>query len=226
MRGGSVIGVLGLALCGACSNDDNPQTFVDLGSLDASTNCGAGVYPCGPYGTTKNDTARNLEFIGYSDPDNFCKTHKDKTLDTSKLVKLSFASWHLENEKCTAKKRKLLWVMVSAGWCSPCKKEVDAVQAEVNAGSFDERVGIVNVVFEDAQHQAFDLPGFIKNTWIAQRKPSFPVVADPDFKMGAYFDRAATPFNMLVDTSNMKIIHRQVGGDIGAIQAQIDAFFK
>ena len=39
----------------------------------------------------------------------------------------------------------------------------------------------------------------------------FPLVIDPSFKMGAYFDSDATPLNMLVDVRTMTILSVTMG---------------
>jgi len=57
---------------------------------------------------------------------------------------------------------------------------------------------------------------FIK-TWINTYKLSLPVVMDPSFKMGAFFDRQAVPFNMLIDLKTMKVLHRKTGADLQGI---------
>ena len=42
--------------------------------------------------------------------------------------------------------------------------------------------------------------------WGATYQVQFPFAVDPGFKSGVYFDRAATPMNMLVDARTMKIL--------------------
>ncbi len=49
-------------------------TVIECGGTIPS--CGRGIYPSGPYGFRAGDTARNLEFQGFSDPQNHCKAHR------------------------------------------------------------------------------------------------------------------------------------------------------
>ncbi|MCK5798330.1 MAG: hypothetical protein KAI47_14155, partial [Deltaproteobacteria bacterium] len=124
---------------------------------------------------------------------------------------------------CPAKKRKILWVMVSAGWCGPCQQEVAETQANYGKGDIDSRVHLMNIVYEDDKSKPIT-ESFAK-LWAENKqfKLSFPVGMDPTFRMGTYFDRNAVPFNMLVDLSTMKIIYRQTGGDLSAVGS---ALFK
>lgn len=200
------------------------------------TACGAGIYPCGPYGTAKGTVAANLEFVGFKDPQEQCKANKDKVLDLDNKVKIAFKDWHLGDTACA--KKGLLWVVVSAGWCRPCKVELCKTVRDYQAGAVDSRVGILNIVFEtdDGKPVTEDFlklwitnlpdPDTGKRCLAAGRNLSLPVVMDPSFRMGVYFNKAAVPFNMLIDTSTMKIYWQDVGEKLPEIGQQIANFFK
>ena len=211
-----------LLLAASCSDDSSvPADFgppVDISNIDYK-------YPEGPYGFAMGDIATSEEFLAYSDPDNFCKAHKDKQLDLETLVKLGFHSWYQENsdEKCPEKHKDLLWVQVSAGWCGPCQNEVKEIVAQYSSGAFDPRVGLLNVVFETSTRGTPVTREFGK-VWAQELGITFPVAIDPKFHMGKYFDKAATPFNMLVDTSNMKIFYTQVGSDLKEMGLKVQEF--
>jgi len=236
MRNTTIALALAALLLG-CS-DDTDHHAADMGAdhgasdftlppqPDGGKSCGVGIYPCGPYGTNVNNVVANLEFMGYMDPKNFCKAHKSKSMDTSTLRKIAFKDWFTAAAKgCEAQKRGLLWVMVSAGWCGPCQAEVKAPEAQYKSGGVGNRVGILNIVFEtDAPNIAPANPTFTKK-WIKAFSLDFPVVMDPSFKMGAYFDKSATPFNMLVDTKTMKIYFRTTGASLQTIGTKIGEFF-
>jgi thiol-disulfide isomerase/thioredoxin len=200
--------------------------------------CGPGIYPCAPYGTENKTVAANLEFLGFRDPEEPCKAHKDKVLDLDNKVRISIKDFHLGFGDTSCTKRALLWVLVSAGWCGPCQREVCKTVRDYQAGAVDGRVAILNVVFETDKLGTPVTEDFAK-LWITQlRDPdtgkrcltlpanlSFPVVMDPSFKMGVYFTKESVPFNMLIDTSNMKIYFRQVGENLPAVGQQIQNFF-
>jgi thiol-disulfide isomerase/thioredoxin len=226
--------ILAIALFG-CSDGDS-DTDVGGGPKDSGPDitstpeggapmCGPNIYPCPPYGVQSGDVAANLEFVGYSDPKEHCTDHKDKVMDIDNARKISFREFHQPEAGCDSKKRDLLWVMVSAGWCGPCRTEVQQTQTEYAKGSVDSRVGIVNVVFETDKLGVPITDAFLKK-WITSFNLTLPAVMDPSFKMGAYFDKKATPFNMLVETKTMKILYRQTGGDLSNIGKKISEYFN
>lgn len=222
--------VLGTALMmGPGCSDDNggagdTGTIAD-GAVDADTSCGTGIYPCGPYGAKVGDVAKNFSFVGYADPSNACKAHKDKTLDTGKTVSLSFKDWHLGDKACAARKKQVLWVMASAGWCQPCIKEVTTMSKDY--ATLDDRIGLLNVVFDSKTKDSPADEAFLK-LWISSFTPSpgFPVVKDPSFQMGAFFTKSSAPFNLLLDVSTMKVLYTQTGGQLGTIKQKAASFLK
>ena len=224
--------VLGLSLVMlvGCSDDGEGKDMgIDTIAADFTSSSGDGPtqakYPAGPYGTKAGETAANLEFLGYMDPKTFCKAPADTKMDTSKLRPISFKDYYLGDSSsgCAKHKPKLMWVMVSAGWCSPCKTEVSSTQQQYAKGAITDGLQLLNIVFETTTSSPAT-ESFTK-TWINQFSLTFPVVMDPSFKMGAYFSKAAVPFNMLVDTKDMKIYYRQVGGSLTDIGKKISEFF-
>ena len=213
--------------CSGDGNDKEPAVDAFMGDFTFFAGDGAKAesYPAGPYGTKAGETAANLKFLGYMDPKNFCKAPKDKVMDAKTLREISFGDYYRGDDSAACKKYKpkLLWVMVSAGWCSPCINEVTATQQQYAKGAITDGLELLNIVFE-TKSSAPATPAFAE-IWINQLSISFPVVADPMFKMGAYFAQAAVPFNMLVDTSTMKIYYRQTGGSLTGIGQKISQFF-
>ena len=210
-------------LAAGCSDDDNNAVKPDMTSADFTTSgggdtgagCGTGIYPCGPYGTSVGDVVANMEFTGFFDAKHLCKKHKDEVMDTTTVRKLSFKDFFLGDSSCGNAKPKVLWVMVSAGWCGPCKYEVSTTQGWYTAGQVSDEIAVLNILFEDEK----SLPtkdAFLKK-WIADYKLTLPVLMDPSFKLGSFFDRKAVPFNMLIDTKTMKVAHRKTGADLTGI---------
>lgn len=217
---------LSLMLFGCSDDSGNDKLDGGGGQLDtAPGKCGSGIYPCGPYGTASGKVAANLTFKGYMDPKNFCTAHKDKKPNTGKLADITFANYHLGDSgaACAKHKPRLMWVMVSAGWCKPCKAEVTETQKEYSEGKIDAQVELLNVVYETTTPSTRVTEAFL-GTWASNFKLSFPLVMDPDFKMGAYFSRDKAPFNLLVDTKTMSIHYQQQGGKIEDIKKKITEF--
>lgn len=228
--------ILPLALLGlvvGCSDDSEgnnpPKPDMNLSDFttpagDMDTTCGTGIYPCAPYGTNTGEVASNLEFMGYRDADEQCADHKSKSLDTTKAMqKIAFKDWYLGDTVKSCKK-DLLWVMVSAGWCVPCQYEVNETQKQITAGAVDKRIALLNIVFETKTSGVPADEAFLK-TWISTYKLTIPTVIDPKFRMGAYFDKKATPFNMLVDLKTMKVFYRSTGADLPGIGKKIQEYF-
>ena len=76
-------------------------------------------------------------------------------------------------------------------------------------------------LFEDNSFQAADTE--LAGEWVETHDVTFPVVADPEFQMSAYYDVSVTPMNMLVYLNAMEILHIVTGTDSSAIEALIDA---
>ncbi|MFH1131855.1 MAG: hypothetical protein V1754_11010 [Pseudomonadota bacterium] len=223
--------VLLLFSCGTSNN-----TLDDAGKTsDATTNgdaiepdknppCGPGIYPCGPYGTENDEVIENFVFTGFADPGYRCKAPQDMVRDLATARKISFMDTH-QGDPTNCKNKELLWVMVSAGWCDPCHLEARETQEQYEKGAIDPRVILVNIVFEDTS----GLPvteDFLK-IWAQNNEfqLTFPVLGDPDFIMSKYFDKQATPFNMLVDLKTMEIWYRTTGANLSAIGQAMWSFF-
>ena len=231
----SLVLVLGLSflLLGGCSDDgtSTPDASVDqtviadlpVSGGDTGASCGAGVYPCGPYGTQLNDVVENHKFLGFMDPNYFCKKSQDVVQDDTKKVPLDFDIWHLPPKDCPTKPKKLLWVMVSAGWCAPCVQKIKEVMAQYRIGALNPDLALMDILFEtDKRRPATEAFGKI---WAKHTGMTFPLALDPEFKMGKYFSREAVPFNMLIDLKTMKIFYRQTGSNMPQMAKKVAEFF-
>src|SRR5512143_3333143 len=109
-------GVAVLVLGAACGTTYVEQA--DAGGLeDAAPQadapaCGPGVYPCPPYGVTKDNTLEDLTFVGWVD-DN----QSGDPLDDE------FRAWAMDlfYQRGLSGQAKFLYLNVSAGWCTVCK---------------------------------------------------------------------------------------------------------
>ncbi len=214
-------------LAAGCSDDDgnnnNNQVKPDMdvsdfttpASTDGAEVCGKDTYPCGPYGTGEGDVVGNMTFTGYFDAKHLCKKSKDEVMDTSTLRTLSFKDIYQGDPSCKADRPKVLWVMISAGWCSPCIYEVKTIQGWYTAGQVHDKIALLNILYEDTKSMPSS-SSFLK-TWISAYNLSLPVLMDPSFRLGKFFSRKAVPFNMLIDLTTMKVVHRKAGADLTGI---------
>ncbi len=53
------------------------------------------------------------------------------------------------------------------------------------------------------------------------RKANYPVLVDRDFVLEEYYNQGATPLTLVVRTSDMRILYRQVGYAAGTIEQLI-----
>jgi hypothetical protein len=183
-----------------CSDDSDatPDSGGDDGGLDTTPAdegaddadvpdepVGPGDYPAGPYGILEGDVIDNLHF---------------RDIDGNLLTLADIYNDHGV---------KLLWIYATAGWCTVCSIESPRLVGIWNTYN-PEGLQILGVVFEN------NTPGAPANVAFASSYAGryhwpFPGVADEPFVMGPYFDKAATPMNMLVDLTTMEILDIEMG---------------
>lgn len=187
---------------------------------DAPPSCGPGIYPCSPYGIQVGDVVENLTLKGYAYPDYLCKDNQP--LNTNALTLVSFKKWYQGDSACPDK-RKVLWIMVGAGWCKPCKEEAKVVQALYGAGELDSRIALLSVVV--APESEFDqmTEDFLK-VWAnnPQFKLAFPTAMDPAQKFSHFADLSTIPYNLVLDLTTMKIIVSGTEFEVADIRTEID----
>ena len=159
-------------------------------------------YPAGPYGAVRGATIANLSFLGWKHPD---AVAYDPTLfENVRLSDFYDPDGHTGV--------KLLAVNASAVWCSVCRSEyVDMKNNGTYAAYRAKGVEMLGTLFEDNAYYPAQ-PSDLHN-WgsVSNHAVTFPLVLDPSFKMGAYFDSDATPLNMLIDVRTMTIVSITMG---------------
>ncbi len=160
------------------------------------------AYPAGPYGTGRGATIQNLSFLGWKHPD--VALYDTKQFETVRLSDFYDPDGHTGV--------RVLAINASAVWCGVCRAEYQDMNTNGTYASYKAKgVEILGTLFEDNGYypaQPLDL-----SRWgsVANHDVKFPLVLDPSFKMGAYFDSDATPLNMLIDVRTMTIISVTMG---------------
>ena len=157
-----------------------------------------GSYPAGPYGKTPGSVIDN---------------HRFKNPNTGMIVEL----------KDFYKEGEVILINASSGWCSVCKAEVGELNKlydKYHAQGFD----VVYTLFED-QYSNPPTDAYAKS-WQSTYKAKFDILIDSNFELGVYFDKSATPMNMLVRTKDMKIIYLSVGFDQMTIESKIQSLVQ
>ena len=174
-------------------------------------------YPAGPYGTVRGATIANLSFLGWKHPD-------AALYDTTQFENVRLSDFYDPDGHSGV---KLLAINASAVWCSVCRSEyVDMNSNGTYAAYHAKGVEILGTLFEDQSYypaQPIDL-----SRWgsVSNHAVKFPLVLDPSFKMGAFFDSDATPLNMLIDVRTMTIVSVTMGYSLtywtDTVQTQLD----
>jgi hypothetical protein len=174
------------------------------------------AYPAGPYGTGYLDISADLEFF---DP------------WTGATPRLS--DYYKSDEV------SVLLISSAAGWCTACMYEAwDLV--DVYDKYHDRGLEVLYTLYENTQGQPIfqddatddeitaDMNFFLgwqeslgQRIGLPVREANYPTVVDRDFVLGAYFDAAATPLTLIIDTSDMRILYRQVGYAKGTVEQMV-----
>ena len=167
-------------------------------------------YPEAPYGTRRGATMADLAFVGWRNPS--AAAHDAAATETIRLS--DFYNPDGANG--------IEYILLNAVtvWCSVCRLEYEELEDKGTYASYSTRgLEIIGVLFEDNNG---DPPTYRDlSNWSERYNVAFPFVTDPGFKTGVYFDRDATPMNMIIDARTMEIVRTMTGYD-PAIYEQID----
>ncbi len=143
-------------------------------------------YPAAPYGVIPGTVIKNHSFY---DP------QANATVKLSSLYKSG---------------KKVLVISSAAEWCGACKQEAWALKSFYTEYA-PQGLEIWYLLFEDKNSKPVDVASWQR--WMNQINPNYPTLMDSDFQTGLYFQAAATPMNMVVDLSTMKITFLVTGYD-------------
>ena len=216
-RSSAVAGLATLALC-ACSSQ-SPADFDHghgpQGGGDGDT-YGTGsarlTYPAPPYGSVVNSTIENFHFLGWSDP-------QAAGLDTSRLEDLQLARFY---DPDGTKGVKLLVITSTAVWCSACKIEYRDLASDKAKSYRDKGVEFLGALFEDNNNNPAK-PSDLEN-WAKSYGVDFYFVLDPSLKFGNFFDREATPMEMVIDAKTMQVLFVATGWGPDLLWSELDAY--
>jgi hypothetical protein len=162
-------------------------------------------YPEGPYGRGVGATIANLSFLGWRDP--ALSNH-----DPARLEQVRLSDFY--NPAGTKNDVRLILINASAVWCSVCKAEYKHLRNSAVYANYRPRgVEILGVLFEDNQYNPAKPSDLVIWGGSSGFDVAFPLVLDPGFKIGVYFESDATPMNMLIDATTMQIIDVTMGYD-------------
>lgn len=186
-----------------CSTNEDPVTIDETGSVPAAEGTGATAYrapyPDPPYGTEQGAIIEDFRFLGWTNP-------VAQAYDTHRLQALSLASYYDPKGQDGV---KYVVITAAAVWCSACRYEWQELTPQKLQPYEDRGVVFFGTLFEDNDAYPAEPKDLV--AWAKNFKVTFPFVLDPAFKLGAFFNREATPMTMVVDARTMKILWIQVG---------------
>jgi len=199
----------GLAGCTEEADVVPPPVFPD-GTGQLPRGASAVEYAPAPYGISKGSTIQNFEFVGYP----------NSTVDNTEMKNIQLADFYNPTGDAVfpegspygagTPKPKGLLIVVSAVWCSPCNYEADVTLPALYA-KYQPNGGEFFLVLADGPTPG--IPAEPKNLYLWDKKYAinYPSALDPSAKLAALFEADAFPANMIVRTSDMKIMDVSAG---------------
>jgi hypothetical protein len=210
------------ALVGCSPSGSTSSNLPDLlgfnpgnGPDGSAASCGAGIYPCGPYGSSLGNVIDNLALVGQKD-DNMNGTPTDDPVRP-----IHFSDYYQD------KSLKILVVLVAAEWCVPCQMEQSELITSWQKYQTNKNgVAYLEAIIEDIHHAPADMTTV--DRWAGRMWPPsnlkipFDMAADPTVALGPYYDIAAFPMQMVIQTSDMTIQWQNNGYSPGALEAAVN----
>lgn len=208
-----------LALCAAgCSSQaldsaDGADEPGPGGGNQASAGSGSGGgaatpdyrqqdYPAGPYGVGVGSTLEDFAFLGWRDP--VASGYDINNMETVRMSEFYNPDGRSEI--------KLIWINASAVWCSVCRSEMKDIKNQgINTTMRPMGLQMIETLFEDNDSLPARPIDLQKWGQVVDHSIDFPLVLDPGFKLGSFFTSDATPLNMLVDATTMKVLETTMG---------------
>lgn len=176
---------------------DEPSAAVDL-----APGITQGAYPEAPYGTTEGSVIENLELFGWKDP-------VSATFDVAQATTVRLGDFY-NPDSPAGEGTEYIMLNAVAAWCGVCRTEYQTLETEQTYQEFKSRgLEMLGVLFEDNNGDPSTYRDL--SNWSRSYSVGFPFVNDPAFKTGVYFDKSATPMNMIIDARSMKIVFMMTG---------------
>jgi hypothetical protein len=188
----------------ACTGCPTPLTN------DAGASCGAGRYPCGPYGYAPGSTIANLELVGQRD-DN-ANGYIDSG-DTAVVLRLS--------DLVAAPGVQALVIDVCPAWCANCRADQPNLIAMYQSYQPGGHVAFYGVMPQALDSSPADLKAV--DLWGKTFRVPYPMSADPALSLVPYFTFQAYPEHLVIRTRDMTIAWSGEGALDADLQTQIDA---
>lgn len=183
---------------GAETRDDSSS----VGQIATAPGIPAGSYPNAPYGTRQGATIENLQLYGWRNP-----VAAGFELEAAGAVRLGD---FYNPDGARGEGVEYIMINAVAAWCGVCRTEYQDMRTKQTYSTLAPRgLEMVGVLFEDNNGDPSTFQDMIN--WAKAYSVGFPFVNDPGFETGVYFDKSATPMNMLIDARTMEIVLLMTG---------------
>lgn len=213
---GTTLPALLLTACGLVDTTTSDPVIERGKGGDAAT-CDPAVYPCGPYGYQPGSVIEDLSLVARVDGNGDGKSDETDPVGTIPL------SRYFQDKNIYA-----LVMTGSAEWCGPCQAEQpglkDLYESYQKVGG---HLAILETIIQDTNYRPSTIA--VADRWKKRFQLPFDVAADPSVVLSPYYDINAFPMNMVIRTSDMKIVWQSNGGgpeSETAMRRQIDAIMK
>ncbi len=152
-------------------------------------------------GSTPGNRIQNYKFVGYGTDASGTK------LDTSTPTSTVQLADYFDPK---SEKYSIIILNVAARWCGPCNQETDEIASGVAASYGPKKVVFVQAITEGLDYKPATLDDL--KGWIGDHTNNFTTMLDPNqANLGVFFDRAAIPFNAVIDARSMEILYAGTG---------------
>ena len=200
---------LALVLLTSACGSNAPTIPKEL--LGSSSSCSAPDYPKEGIGTELGDVVQNACFSGYRSP-------KAVPPSPEHLETIAFSDYY--DPAGTKGNVELLLVNTAAVWCAACVAEHETLPDHYEQFA-PQGLVILSTLFQDAQRNPATLADLAR--WIANFNTNFPMVADPELRMGVYASPDTAPLNLVIDAHTMRILRKYLGNQAAVIWPYIES---
>ena len=153
---------------------------------------GGADYPAGPYGVTSGTVIANISWEGWREP-------MAVAYDSTAFETVALSDYF---DPDGTRGYRAIFVNASARWCSICKMEQQHIRQK-HAIWEPRGVVFIETLFEDIGTGPASPKDLV--AWGSTYQIDWILVLDPTNKLGRFFDRSASPMNMIINARTMEI---------------------
>jgi len=168
-------------------------------------------YPAGPYGTEVGSVVQSYDFECYLSKAQQA-TGELAPFQLADLYNPSGEGIYADDSLLGAgqPKKTLLVINVSASWCAPCKHEASELLPEEYEHFRPLGVEfLVDLADGDVVGEAAGIGNL--DAWVSSFDVEYLACIDPEYKLGALFDQALFPANLIIDLRTMTVEELAIG---------------